>query len=220
MRPTSRACRCDVDTPKRRKMTVQHTLAEWKNQAQVGGLIARTVVTVHVMMFHMPFVAVLRRQLSLYVDQMSLYKPSEWIDCESHLATRHLSRNRERRTVSFTRRTHWRNDARTSATRTLCAQHRCRPQGGGQGTTALVADLIISKVQLCQRRIGLVKIARTCHGAARSTHLTDVDHHVSAMTLDAKLIELLHFLPCSAGRALCGHRKRTSTVVLLCHVMA
>ena len=85
-----------MQTRQRQKMsqvTVQHTLAEWKNQAQVGGLIARTVVTVHVMMFHMPFVAVLRRQLSLYVDQMSLYKPPEWMDCESHIATRHLSRN-------------------------------------------------------------------------------------------------------------------------------
>ena len=126
----------------------------------------------------------------------------------------------ERRTVSFTRRTHWRNNARTSATRTLCAQHKCRPQGGGQSTTALVADLIIVEVQDRKRRIGLVKIARTCHGAARSTHLTDVDHHVSAMTLDAKLVELLHFMPCPAGRELCGHGKRTSKVVLLCHVMA
>ena len=83
-------------TRQRQKMpqvTVQHMLAEWKNQAQVGGLIARTVVTVHVMMFHMPFVAVLRHQLSLHVDQMSLYNPPEWMDCESHLATRHLSRN-------------------------------------------------------------------------------------------------------------------------------
>ena len=127
----------------------------------------------------------------------------------------------ERRTVSFTRRTLWRNNARsTSATRTLYAQHKCRPQGGGQSTTTLVADLITAEAQVRQRRICLVKIACTCHGAAWSTHLTDVDYHVSATTPDAKLIELLHFMPCFAGRELCGHRKRTSTVVLLCHVVA
>ena len=111
--------------------------------------------------------------------------------------------------MSLTRRTHWRNSARTSATRTSCAQHKCRPQGGGQSRTALVADLIISEVQVRQRGICLVKIARTCHAAAWSTHLTDVDDHVSATTLDAKLTELLHFMPCSAGRELCGQRKRT-----------
>ena len=33
--------------------------------------------------------------------------------------------------------------------------------------------------------------------------------YVSATTLDAKLTELLHFMPCSAGRELCGQRKRT-----------
>ena len=104
--------------------------------------------------------------------------------------------------------------------RTLCAQHKCRPQGGGQRTTALVADLITVDVQDRQRRIGLVKIERSCHGVAWSTHLTDVDHHVSAMTLDAKLIELLHFMPCPACRGHCRHGKRTSKVVLLCHVMA
>ena len=115
---------------------------------------------------------------------------------------------RARKTVSFTRRTHWRNSARTSATRTSCAQHKCRPQGGGQSTTALVDDLVTIEVQAGQRRICLVKIARTCHEAAWSTHLTDVDNHVSATTLDAKLTELLHFMPCSAGRELCGQRKK------------
>ena len=125
-----------------------------------------------------------------------------------------------RRTVSFTRRTHWRNNARTSAARTLCAQHKCHLQGFGQSTTAFVADLIIHEVQVLQRRICLVKNARTCHGTAWSTHLTHVDNHVSPMTLDAKLIELLHSMPCPACRGLCGHGKRTSIVVLLCHVMA
>ena len=126
----------------------------------------------------------------------------------------------KRKTVSFTRRTHWRNNARTSATRTLCAQHKCHLQGSGQSTTALVADLITSEVKTLQRRICLVKNARTCHGTAWSTHLTHVDNHVSPMTLDAKLIELLHSMPCLACRGNCGHGKRTSIVVLLCHVMA
>ena len=125
-----------------------------------------------------------------------------------------------RRTVSFTRRTHWRNNAHTATTRKLCAQHECRPQGGGQGTTALVADLIVHEVQVRQRRVRLVKNARACHGAAWSTHLTHVDNHVSPMTPDAKLIELPHSMPCPACR---GHRrfKKESRVVFsrvnLCH---
>ena len=205
-----------MQTRQRQKMsqiTFRQAFTVPSKKAHVGGLIARTVVTVHVMMFHMPFVEVLRNQLSLKVDQMSPYKPEKWMDCEPHLAARHLS-------LSCTRRTHWRNNARISATRTLCAQHKCRPQGGGQSTRAIVADLIVQEVQLCQRRIGLVKIARTCHGAARNTHLTDVDNHVCATTPDAKLIELLHLMPCPACRGHCRHGKRTSKVVLLCHVMA
>ena len=79
--------------------------------------------------------------------------------------------------MSFTRRTHWRNNARTSAARKLRIQHKCRPQGGGQSTTSLVADLISVEVKARQRHIRLVKIPRTCHGAAWSTHLTDVDNH-------------------------------------------
>ena len=45
---------CATTSRQRQKMTqvtVQHTLDEWKNQAQVGGLIARTVTTVHVSVF-------------------------------------------------------------------------------------------------------------------------------------------------------------------------
>ena len=119
----------------------------------------------------------------------------------------------KRRTVSSTRRTRWRDNARTSTTRTLCAQHKCRPQGGGQSTTALVADLVVAEIQLRQRRICLVKIARTFHGAAWSTSLKHVDKHVSPTTPDAKLMELLHSLPCPARRGLCGHGKITSTPV-------
>ena len=52
--------------------------------------------------------------------------------------------------------------------------------------------------QLHQRRICLVKIARTYHVAMWSTYLTDVHHHVSPTTRDAKLIELLHSMPCPA----------------------
>ena len=87
--------------------------------------------------------------------------------------------------------------------------------------------LLSIEVQDGQRGICLVKIARTCHAAAWSTHLTDVDDHVSATTLDAKLIELLHFMPCSAGRELCGQRKRTfkscphvSRHGISCHVVS
>ena len=83
----------------------------------------------------------------------------------------------KRRTVSFTRRTRWRDNACTSTTRTLCAQHECHLQGGGQSTTALVADLIVAEIQVRQRRICLVKIARTFHGAAWSTSLKHVDNH-------------------------------------------
>ena len=126
----------------------------------------------------------------------------------------------KRRTVSFTRRTRWRDNARTSTTRTLCALHKSRPQGGGQSTTALVADLVVAEIQFRQRRICLVKNARTCHGAAWSTSLKHVDNHVSPTTPDAKLMELLQSMPCPARRGLCGHGKRTSNVVLLCHVMA
>ena len=99
-------------------------------------------------------------------------------------------------------------------------QHKCRPQGDGQSTTSLVADCILVEVKVRQRRIRLVKIPRTFHGAAWSTHLTDVDNHVSAMTLDEKLVELLHFMPCPAGRELCGHWGKKSRVVLLSHVVA
>ena len=105
-----------------------------------------------------------------------------------------------RRTVSCTRRTHWRNNARASATRTSCAQHKCHLQGFGQSTTALVADLIFVEVQVRQRRICLVKIARTFHGATWSTHLTHVDNHVSPTTPHAKLMELLRSMPCPACR--------------------
>ena len=76
------------------------------------------------------------------------------------------------------------------------------------------------EVQVRQRGICLVKIARTYRGALWSTHLTDVDNRVSATTLDAKLIEHLHFMPCPACRGHCRHGKRTSKVELLCHVMA
>ena len=126
----------------------------------------------------------------------------------------------ERRTVSFTRRTHWRNNARLLATRKLCAQHKCRPQGGGQRTTALVADIITVEVQDRQRRIGLVKIERSCHGVAWSTHLRDVDHHVCATTPDAKLVELLHFMPCPCVSWTPSLQKESRVVfsrVNLCH---
>ena len=123
-------------------------------------------------------------------------KPQECTACEPHLATRQLSRN-----------------TKEGTTRTLCAQHKCRPQGGGQSTTALVADLVVAEIQVRQRRICLVKIARTFHGAAWSTSLKHVDNHVSPTTLDAKLIELLHSMPCPARRGLCGHGKITSTPV-------
>ena len=105
----------------------------------------------------------------------------------------------KRRTVSSTRRTRWRDNARTSTTRTLCAQHKCRPQGGGQSTTALVADLVVAEIQLRQRRICLVKIARTFHGASWSTSLKHVDNHASPTTPDAKLMELtFHAVSCSS----------------------
>ena len=166
----------------------------------------------------MPFAAVLRHQLSPYENQVSPYKPLECRTCEPHLATRHLTE--EGPCHSQAGQTHWRNNARTSAARKLCTQHKCRPQGGGQSTTALVADLIIVEEKVLQRRIRLVKIPRTCRGAAWSTHLTDVDNHVRAMTLDEKLVDLQHFMPCPAGRGHCRHGKRTSKVLLLCQVMA
>ena len=124
-----------------------------------------------------------------------------------------------RRTVSFTRRTRWRNNDRTSATKKLCAQHKCDLQGSSQSTTALVADLIVVEDELRQRRICLVKNARTCHGAAWSTNLTHVDNHVSPTTLDAELIELPHYVPCPACRGHRRHGKRTSKVVLLPKLM-
>ena len=40
------------------------------------------------------------------------------------------------------------------------------------------------------------------------------------MTLDEKLVDLLHFMPGPAGRGHCRHGKKKSKVVLLCHVMA
>ena len=61
----------------------------------------------------------------------------------------------------------------------------------------------MSEVKVLQRRICLVKTARTCHGAAWSTLLTNVDY-VSPTTPDAKLIKLLHFISCPTCR---GHRR-------------
>ena len=46
--------------PNTLEVTFRQAFAKRSNQAHVSGLIARTVVTVHVMMFHMPLVAVLR----------------------------------------------------------------------------------------------------------------------------------------------------------------
>ena len=75
------------------QVTVQHTLAEWKIKLKlVDSLLALSQPYMY-WCFHLSFAAVLRHQLSLHVDQMSLYRPPEWMDCESHLATRHLSRN-------------------------------------------------------------------------------------------------------------------------------
>ena len=58
---------------------------------------ARTVITVHVVVFHVPFIAALWHQLPLDGDQMPPYKPESCMNCELHLATRHLSRNTEGR---------------------------------------------------------------------------------------------------------------------------
>ena len=45
----------------------------------------------------MPFVAALRHQLPLHVDHMPPYKTESCMNCELHLATRHLWRNTEGR---------------------------------------------------------------------------------------------------------------------------
>ena len=87
-----------MQTRQRQKMsqvTVQHALAERSNHAQTGGLITRTVITVHVVLFNVPFIAALRHQLPLHGDQMPSYKPESCMNCELHLATRHLWRNTE-----------------------------------------------------------------------------------------------------------------------------
>ena len=79
------------------EVTIQQPCAGRSNQAHVGGLVACTVVPVHVMMLHVSFVEVLRHQLSLHVDRMFPYKAEKWMDCEPHLAARLLSRNAQER---------------------------------------------------------------------------------------------------------------------------
>ena len=164
--------------------------------------------------FHLSFAAVLRHQLSPYVNQVSPYKPQECRTCEPHLATRHVSRNTEGRPC---------NPQQGHSGETMPAfkpQENCvhntsvalKAAARAQAPSSLIS--LLPRYQLCQRRIGLVKIERACQGAAWSTHLTDVDNHVCATTPDAKLIELLHFMPCPAGRELCG------SCVTLCHKLS
>ena len=204
------------------KVTVQHAVAELRNQVRVGGPLPRTAHrTVHVLVFSYEMCCSPAAS-TVAVVRIKCFSTKYWSAglANRTCATHHLSRNTEEGTVSFTRRTHSRNNARTSATRTLCAQHKCHLQGSSQCTTAFVADLVTLEVKVLQRRICLVKNARACHGAARSTSLKDVDHHVSPTTPDAKLIELPHSVPCPARR---GHRrfKKEIRVVLsrvnLCH---
>ena len=204
-----------MQTRQRQKMsqvTVQHALAEWRNQVHVGGPLPRTVITVHVLVFS--YVMCCSTAASTVAVGGSNHSVQTTGVHGLRTAPRHtpsLAQHR-RRTVSFTRRTHWRNKINTSTTRKLCAQHKCHLQGSSQSTTALVADLVTFEVKVLQRRICLVKIARTCHGAAWSTILTHVDRHVSPRTPDAKLIELLNSMPCPTCR---GHRrfKKESRVV-------
>ena len=76
---------------------LRQALAERSNHAQSGGLVTRTVVTVHVLVSHVPFVAALWHQLPLHGDHMPPYKTESCMNCELHLATRHLWRNTEGR---------------------------------------------------------------------------------------------------------------------------
>ena len=79
---------------------LRQAFAERSNHVQTGGLITRTVITVHVVVFHVPLIAALRHQLPLHGDQMSPYKHKSCMNCELHLATRYLSRNTEGRPCS------------------------------------------------------------------------------------------------------------------------
>ena len=81
------------------EVTVQHTLAEWRNRTQVGEPFSRTVTSRTcngVFICHL-LQPVLRHQLSPCVNQTSPHKPEKWMDCEPHLAARHLSRNAQER---------------------------------------------------------------------------------------------------------------------------
>ena len=131
---------------------------------------------------------------------MLQYKPQECRACEPRLATRHLSRNTEEGPC------HAQEGHTGGTTPALQPQESCvhntsvtfRAAARAEPPSSLI--LIIVEVQVRQRRVCLVRIARTFHGATWSTHLTLVDNHVSPTTPHAKLMELLHSMPCPACR--------------------
>ena len=81
------------------------------------------------------------------------------------------------------------------ARRALCAEHKRRPDGLGQGCSSFVADPDRPHVQSCKRRVGLMKIAHVHRGVARSRHKsTAVQARRLRYTTDAS--HPCHVVPC------------------------
>ena len=91
---------CDAPAAHATAMQTRQRQKMSQETVQTGGLITRTVIIVHVVVFNVPFIAALRHQLPLHGDQMPPYKPESCMNRELHLATRHLSRNTEGRPCS------------------------------------------------------------------------------------------------------------------------
>ena len=163
------------------RVTIRRAFAEHGDEACIGGFNVHKVTIEHGVMLRVLFDSSLRHEQPQYFDQsFRACVTSVRLDSPDR-ATRHTERNTatsratHKDPVIHTRDTLEMQYLRCRRMKKKCAQHKCRPQGVGQGLRAFVADLIFLDVQLLERRVGLMRIPRRVHhGVARIQHMSTV----------------------------------------------